>query len=330
MELVVKVLLGSIFLFLENFRTSSKGVIEDALKINRMKKIGFLLVFLSIILTGCRLDNFLFNPLTLTEYKFDAFDEEQYFVVEDSYAIQDSWIELMTLESGPEDDLETIYAAYIGDKSRISQDTVILYCHGNAGHMDYYWERVKLLANAGGKNRFGVLFMDYRGYGLSTGTSSEAGLYYDVDACMKWLKAQGLTGDRLVIYGFSLGGAPSTELTATPRTLTPSKLILEAPFASFEYMAQDIAKVSFAGSFYGDLTIDNSVEIQKIQQPFLWMHGTDDDFVGIHHGEFVQQNYQGTHKVLRRVPGGEHSTVPLVMGFEIYMKLIADFITGEI
>lgn len=327
---MVKVLGASTFLFLGNFSKLIKGVIENALNIDRMKKIGFVLLFLSIVLTGCRLDNFLFRPLALTEYKFDAFEEEQRFVLEASYTIPENLIELITLESGPEEDRETIYAAYIGDPSRISQDTVILYCHGNAGHMDYYWQRVKLLANTGGKNRFGVLFMDYRGYGRSTGKASEAGLYYDVDACMKWLKAQGLTDDRLVMYGFSMGGAPSTELTANPRTLTPSKLILEAPFASFEFMAQDIARVSFAGSFYGDLEIDNSVEIQKVQQPFLWIHGTADDFVGIHHGELVQQNYQGTHKVIRRVAGAEHSTVPMVMGFENYMQLMVDFITGEI
>lgn len=295
-----------------------------------MKNIGFLLLLLTIGLTGCRLDNFLYNPATVTEYKFDAFEEEQRFVLDSSYAIAESLIELMTLESGPEEDRETIYAAYIGDISRISQDTIILYCHGNAGHLDYYWQRAKLLANTGGKNRFGVLFMDYRGYGKSTGKPTEEGLYYDVDACMKWLKSNGLTDDRLVIYGFSMGSAPSTELTSKPRTLTPSKLILEAPFASFDFMTQDIGKVSFPGSFYGNLKIDNSVEIQNVQQPFLWIHGVEDDFVGIHHGELVQQNYQGTHKVVRRIPGGEHSTVPVVMGFDIYMKLMEDFITGEI
>lgn len=295
-----------------------------------MKNIGFLLLFLAIGLTSCRLDNFLYNPDTVTEYKFDAFEEEQRFVLDSSYAIAESLIELMTLESGPEDNRETIYAAYIGDISKISQDTVILYCHGNAGHLDYYWQRAKLLANAGGKNRFGVLFMDYRGYGKSTGKPTEAGLYYDVDACMKWLKANGLTDDRLVIYGFSMGSAPSTELTSKPRTMTPSKLILEAPFASFDFMTQDIGKVSFPGSFYGNLEIDNSIEIQNVQQPFLWIHGIDDAYVGIHHGELVQQNYQGTHKVVRRIPGGEHSTVPIVMGFDIYMKLIEDFITGAI
>ncbi len=288
------------------------------------------MLIISIVLVGCRLDNFLYNPTQIEEYKFDAFDEEQKFVLDASYAIPDHLVHLMTLESGPVDDRETIYATYIGDISRINQDTIILYCHGNAGHMDYYWQRAKLLANAGGKNRFGVLFMDYRGYGKSTGKATEAGLYYDVDACMRWLKDKGLTNDRLVIYGFSMGGAPSTELTANPRTMLPSKLILEAPFASFDFMVQDIAKVSFPGSFYGNLEIDNSVEIQKVQAPFLWIHGIDDAFVGIHHGELIQQNYNGTHKVIRRVPGGEHSTVPMVMGFDIYTKLIADFITEKI
>lgn len=288
------------------------------------------MLIISIVLVGCRLDNFLYNPTQIEEYKFDAFDEEQKFVLDASYAIPDHLVHLMTLESGPVDDRETIYATYIGDISRINQDTIILYCHGNAGHMDYYWQRAKLLANAGGKNRFGVLFMDYRGYGKSTGKATEAGLYYDVDACMRWLKDKGLTNDRLVIYGFSMGGAPSTELTANPRTMVPSKLILEAPFASFDFMVQDIAKVSFPGSFYGNLEIDNSVEIQKVQAPFLWIHGIDDAFVGIHHGELIQQNYNGTHKVIRRVPGGEHSTVPMVMGFDIYTKLIADFITEKI
>lgn len=304
--------------------------ITNVFKMDIMKKVAFLLLFLSIILTGCRLDSFLFNPLVVTEYSFEAFDGTQHFALDSSYTISESLIEELTLESGPEEDRETIYAAYIGDQSRISQDTIILYCHGNAGHLDYYWERAKLLANAGGKNRFGVFYMDYRGYGKSTGKSTEAGLYYDVDACMKWLKAKGLTDDRLVIYGYSLGGTPSTELTANPRTLTPNKLILEAPFASFEFMAQDIAKVSFAGSFYGDLKIDNSVEIQKIQQPFLWLHGTADDYVGIHHGELIQQNYNGSHKVIRRVSGADHGSVPTVMGFDVYAKLIADFITGEI
>ncbi len=295
-----------------------------------MKYLFFFITIILLFNTSCRLDNFLYNPTEATEYKLEDFDDNPHFTLDSTYAIDTALIRLMTLESGPTDDRETIYAVYVGDIDSIAHDTVILYCHGNAGNMDYYWQRVKLLANAGGKNRFGVMFMDYRGFGRSTGKPTEAGMYYDVDACMKWLKSNGLTDDRLIMQGFSLGCAPSTELTANPRTLQPSKLILEAPFASFDYMVQDIAKLSLMGSFYTNLEVDNAEEIKKIEEPFMWMHGVADSYVGIQHGELVAMNYQGSHKVERRIVGADHSLVPSTMGFDLFMELIVDFITGKI
>ena len=77
-----------------------------------------------------------------------------------------------------------------------------MYCHGNKWHMDFYWQRAKLLAHTNGKNKYGVLMMDYRGFGMSEGDPTENGMYADVNACMKWLKDKGLTNSRLIIYGF--------------------------------------------------------------------------------------------------------------------------------
>lgn len=295
-----------------------------------MKKILFFIALISILLSSCRLDSFLYDPTVIAEYQLDNLEDPPHFKLDDSYAISDSLVEMITLESGSSGSQETIYAFYIGDKSRINQDTVILYCHGNAGNIDYYWQRVKLMANAGGKNRFGVMIMDYRGYGRSTGKPTETGMYEDVDACMKWLKNKGLTNERLVMEGFSLGCAPATELMANPRSMKPCKLILEAPFASFEYLEQSIGKVSFPGSIFANLEVDNAAKIQKVQEPFLWIHGMEDDYVGIDNGRLVAQNYQGTKIIKREIPNAGHSTVPLMMGFEAYMKLLEDFITGAI
>ena len=291
-----------------------------------MKYLVFSVVSLSILMGSCRLDSFLYNPDELEEYKFDAYEGETRFDLDPSYAIDPSLIDLFTLTSGPTDDQETIYAVYVGDKARIATDTVILYCHGNAAHMDAYWPRAKLLANLGSKNRYGVLMMDYRGYGKSSGTPTEKGLYYDVDACMEWLKGQGLTSDRLVIYGFSMGSAPATELTNKVRTLQPNKLILEAPFASSDFFAQSISKMSMPASFFNNLEIDNAEEIKTVEEPFLWLHGIEDDFVGIEHGEAIVRNYSGQKLVTRRVVGGEHSTVPIAMGLDLYSQTVLDFI----
>jgi pimeloyl-ACP methyl ester carboxylesterase len=223
---------------------------------------------------------------------------------------------------------ETIYVEYIGEISKIATDTVILYCHGNAGHMDSYWQRAKLLANVGGKNRYGVLTLDYQGYGLSSGTPSESNLYSDVDETMKWLKSQGLSDERLIIYGFSMGSAPACELTSKPRTLTPSKIILEAPFASAAVMVADGSLLDMPASYVVNLEIDNAEEIKNINQSLLWMHGNMDDFLQMPtHGQVVYNNHNGVYKEAVIADGGGHGTVPQTIGIDAYKQIVLDFIT---
>lgn len=286
-----------------------------------------------LLCAGCfRLDSNLFNPDTTIDgyYQDDYAKPDEWDIHPDAgYAIADSNIHLFTLQSrvDGEPQAESIYALYLGQTSRIATDTVIVYCHGNYAHMDVYWQRAKLLANLGHKHRFGVLMMDYRGFGLSSGSASEEGMYADVAACLAWLQGMGLTGDRLVMYGFSLGSAPATELTAHPRALTPRKLILEAPFASAEMMAQEGTGLAVPGSFFTNLKIDNAEEIKRVQQPFLHIHGIDDHFLSFeNHGMSVWRNYGGAHGVQVPVPGAGHGNVVGTMGAEAYSAEVLGFI----
>jgi predicted alpha/beta-fold hydrolase len=185
--------------------------------------------------TGClRLDDNLFNANEnkITAYNLNNYTGEVDFRLDPSYQTPDNLVTLFTLQSKAPGESEPtkIYAVYIGNPQRISTDTVIMYCHGNKDHMDFYWPRAQLLANTKSKNRYGVMMVDYRGYGLSDGKPTEEGLYADVDAALQWLKTNGLTNSRLIMYGFSMGSAPATKLTAEPRSMTPSKLMLEARF----------------------------------------------------------------------------------------------------
>ncbi len=300
-----------------------------------MKRIhGFLaIVALGLMLPSCfRLDSNLYSAdNTITEYLGDAYPKtDDWDIVPDaSFNLADSMVHLFTLDSkAPDESNPTkIYAQYLGDISQIATDTVILYCHGNYAHMDVYWQRAKILANVGGKHRFGVLMMDYRGFGLSEGAATEDGMYADVQACIDWLQAMGLTNDRFVMYGFSLGSAPATELTANPRTLVPSWLIDEAPFASAEMMAQEGTGLAVPGSFFTNLKIDNAEEIKKVQQPFLWIHGIADAFLSYeNHGMSVWNNYQGIRGEKVSVPGGGHGTVVKTMGVAAYSEAVLGFI----
>ena len=164
----------------------------------------YLLMIWYVGMVGCaRLDDNLFNPNEneITAYNLGNYTGEVDFKLDAAYDIPANKVHLFALDSKAPGEAQatTIHAVYIGDRQRIATDTVIVYCHGNKDHMDFYWPRAQLLANVNGKNRYGVLMIDYRGYGLSEGEPSEEALYADVNAGLQWLAAQGLTGNRLVM-----------------------------------------------------------------------------------------------------------------------------------
>lgn len=297
-----------------------------------MKRLFFTSLVCLLSLSAClRLDDNLFNiSEKIKEYKYDKYTGNADFTLGPEYQVSDSLISTFELYSKtPNESSSTkIFATYLGDINKIKTDTVILYCHGNRWHMDFYWPRAKLLAHTGSKHRYGVLMLDYRGYGLSEGKPSEEGLYADVEATLNWLKNNGLTNDRLIMYGFSMGTAPATMLTAHPRSLIPSKIILEAPFASAEVMAEDAAVIDMPASYVTDLKINNAEEIKLVKQDFLWIHGTQDLFLNIKtHGQVVYNNHHGLFKRDLKVKNADHGTIQTTMGFRAYSDSLLAFIT---
>ena len=298
-----------------------------------MKRLFYFV--LVIIALGCnkRLDAFLFNNSKIDSYLLDDYPGEVPFPLDASFAIEPEKIHLFEYSIQDQGETHQIHAIYIGDLTTINEDTVILYCHGNRDHMDFYWNRQKLLAHVGGKNRFGVLSFDYPGFGLSGGIPNEANMYAATEGALLWLKNKGVSNERLIAYGFSLGSAPATNISANPDnfSLTPRILILENPFASSEVMVQSSAGLSFPSSYFTNIKIANAEEIKKVEQPFLWFHGTDDTFLTLSaHGQVVYNNYSGNRGKSVIVTGATHDGVlgvPVVMSFENYLSEIEQFIT---
>jgi pimeloyl-ACP methyl ester carboxylesterase len=294
-----------------------------------MKKILFITALLSLSL-ACRkrLDSFLFNPSQIESYQLDAYQGELTLDLNGQFNVPDSLIHQLQWDVELEEGSAKMSAIYVGDINSIATDTVILYCHGNKDHMDFYWPRQKLYANVGGLGRYGVLMFDYPSFGLSEGKASEANMYRATARAIQWLKDQGLQNERFVIFGFSLGSAAACEVAAHPieYVLAPSKLILEAPFASAEVMIQDAGLLSIPGSFLVDLLIDNATEIKKISIPLLWIHGEDDSFLTVKsHGQPVYDHKTSGYKESFLVPGGEHETTPFVAGYQNYIDRLSAF-----
>ena len=287
------------------------------------------IVFLIIVfgLTACiKLNDIAFYNETITDYLLDDYNTDLDFKLDSTYNVQN--IHEFSVNSNGFD----IAAIYIGELSDIDTDTIILYCHGQTRHMDHYWQRAKLLANCGGKERYGVLMFDYRGYGKSEGTPTEQGMYEDVRAAYQWLLNEGAPSQRIIIYGFSLGSAPATDLAAYGMNNEfPVKLILESPFASTDFIAQESTLIEVSASYITELEFDNAEKIKSVNQPLMWMHGIEDDYVAITNGEAIIANYSGADSTYLRVEGANHGQdgVPQTMGYQNYLNTVQEFIESS-
>src|SRR3954470_6095203 len=78
---------------------------------------------------------------------------------------------------------------------------VVLYLHGNAGHIGHRANRLRRMAEFG----WGVFLLEYRGYGGNPGQPTEAGLMRDARAGLARLHASGIPDQRILLWGESLG-----------------------------------------------------------------------------------------------------------------------------
>lgn len=91
---------------------------------------------------------------------------------------------------------------------------LVLYFHGTAGCLASGWRPDSYRAiSAAAPDHIHVLTFDYRGYGLSSGTPSEQGLFDDGVAVVEWaMKEARIPPERIVIYAQSLGTAVALSL----------------------------------------------------------------------------------------------------------------------
>ncbi|KAI0517094.1 Alpha/Beta hydrolase protein [Xylaria bambusicola] len=84
---------------------------------------------------------------------------------------------------------------------------LVISFHGNAGHIAQGL-RTEHFHTLTDMSNFHVLSIDYRGYGKSTGSPSEAGLIQDGIATVEWaISVAGVASERIVVVGHSLGTA---------------------------------------------------------------------------------------------------------------------------
>lgn len=158
----------------------------------------------------------------------------------------------------------------------------ILFCHGNGGNIGYYEDLINIFSSKG----YGLLLLDYRGYGKSEGNPSETGLYNDINTALKFLRnKQKLTNNQIILWGWSLGGAVVVETAAKEKF---KAIILQSTFTNVKeeaiFVYQGITKNKFVKEFIKIFfeniiclqKYDTKSKITKISSPLLIAHDIPD------------------------------------------------------
>ena len=177
-------------------------------------------------------------------------------------------------------DGETIAGWFVpAGKGGVDSDKAwsVIVCHGNGGDIGDRVDQVKRFHEMG----LNVLIFDYRGYGTSTGKSSEQGTYYDALAVWNYLKdGKKIEPRRIVVFGQSLGGAVASWLA---EQVAPGALILESTFTS----ALDMGAKMFPYlpvKLFCTFKYDSLSRIGKIRCPVIVAHGRSDDMIPFEYG----------------------------------------------
>jgi pimeloyl-ACP methyl ester carboxylesterase len=200
----------------------------------------------------------------------------------------------------------------------------ILFLHGNAGNICHRLHNLALLCRAG----HSVLIIDYRGYGESSGSPSEQGLYLDAIAAWEHLTGSGgIDPGRVFLYGESIGSAPALnlarELLRTGRP-GPGGLILEGAFTTAVEMGQRVFPF-LPMRLILRMRMDNLGAVAEVDSPTLFLHAARDEIVPIRMGRRLHEASAARVKRFYEVPGAHHNTSWMVAGEEI-QQTVSEFI----
>jgi fermentation-respiration switch protein FrsA (DUF1100 family) len=192
----------------------------------------------------------------------------------------------------------------------------VLFFHGNAGNAADRLDRAKIL-----HDRFGldVFLVDYRGYGSSSGSPSEAGLARDARAVYGAATSRGFSPEKIVAFGESLGSAVAVGLAAERPC---GGVILETPFLSIRALAR--RHYPFVPGALIRTRFDNGARIGAVAAPKLFLVAGRDEIVPPEQGLRLFE-LAPPPKTLYVIPEAGHNDTYFAGG-EAYWKAVGGFL----
>jgi uncharacterized protein len=149
---------------------------------------------------------------------------------------------------------------------------VILFLHGTPGTVPEHTWRFAQLKHAG----LGILAIDWRGYGGSSGQPTELGLRADARAGFDFIR-NAAPQSRIAVFGESLGTGPAVAL-AHERPV--AGVLLNAPYASVRRLFE-LRRPFLPYRWLMSDPFDSEALIGRIGVPVMILHGTADPNVPV-------------------------------------------------
>ena len=195
----------------------------------------------------------------------------------------------------------------------------VVYFHGNGGNLSIWTDVLVGLW----RQRLDVVAVDYRGYGLSTGSPTEQGLYRDVEATITHVDATMRRPELPLIYwGRSLGTAMAGYAATRGR---PDGVVLEAGFPSAKALF-DRNPVMLVLSAFSTYRFATAEWMANVQTPALVIHGDRDSVIPYRLGQRLYEALPGRKRFVT-IPGGDHND-PAPADPEPYWSAVREFIAS--
>lgn len=204
-----------------------------------------------------------------------------------------------------------------------SEAGVLIHFHGNGELAAEYAAGYAELFFGLGVN---VCFVEYRGYGRSTGTPALSAMRGDGE---RVVRALGVDPGRCVAFGRSLGSLYAVELAARLPHL--AGVVIESGVADLaeNWLLQD--ELAAIGRSEADLMAEVRAEfdlrrkLSGYRGGLLVLHAVGDQFLSRSHADRLHSWGGGTEKRLVVFPDGNHNTI-LFANYREYVREIGEFL----
>ncbi|MBR58290.1 MAG: hypothetical protein CMH54_09740 [Myxococcales bacterium] len=150
-------------------------------------------------------------------------------------------------------------------------NTTIVYNNGNFASVEHYIPRYRFLHDAG----YNLVVWDYRGYGKSLPDQDPVPKEFLSDARQVWAWAKTVVpdADRMISYGYSLGGVPAVEMVMANDSCA---LFMEAAFPSISAITKSASGLNFGEGFLSAGQYNNIEKLRSYTRPAFFFHGDAD------------------------------------------------------